>query len=96
MKDTIFTILTIGGLLIGLPLLIVCAKDQGGFVGHITKRIVGGISLLFGLVIIGWVIYNIFQPTEAFKASLSSISQFVVPLAMVGMGWRWLTSKSDE
>ena len=96
MKDTIISILLIGVLLIGFPLLIVYVKDRGGLAGVITKRIIGGISLLFGLVIIVWVIYNIFQPTEEFKTSYKTVFQFSVPIALVYVGWHWLISKADK
>ena len=109
MKDTILTILVIGGIFIGLPLLIVCAKDRGGVMGLIVNRVIGGIGLVIGLSIIGWVVYNILNPTAEFKASVFMSSQLntvtavclmiprlAVPLIMIGLGWRWLTGKRDE
>lgn len=96
MKDTIITILLLGILLIGIPLLIVYLKDRGGILGLFIKRTIGGISLLFGLLIIVWVVYYIFRPTEEFETSFKSIFQFSTPLALVGVGWYWLTSNDDK
>ena len=96
MKDMIITILLILVLLLGFPLLIVYLKDKGGTIGLIVKRAVGGISMLFGLLIIVWVVYNILQPTEEFKTSYKSIVQFSTPFALIGVGWYWLTSKADD
>ena len=96
MKDLIASIVLIVIFLIGLPLLIVYLKDRGGLTGIVIKRVFGGISLFFGIVIIGWVIYNIFRPTEVFKASYITIFQFATPIALVCVGWHWLTGKVDK
>jgi len=96
MKDAIITILMIVGLILGIPLLIVYVKDRGGYFGLITNRVFGGISFLFGLIIIMWVIYNLFWLTEEFKSSFKTVFQLAVPIALVSVGWNWLTSKEGK
>ncbi len=109
MKDIVLTIVAIGTIFVGIPLLIVWMMDRGGAVGLIVKRIIGAICLLFGVIIIGWVAYNLVWPTDEFKASvfmshgLGKVTtillmpvRLVLPLMMVGLGWHWMTSKRDE
>jgi len=94
---------------IGIPLLIVWVKDRGGLIGLVVKRIFGAISLSFGVIIIGWVVYNMFRPTEEFEASFFTsfrldkvtasffmILRLALPITMIGLGWHWLTSTREE
>ena len=84
------------GIFLGLPLLIVWIKDRGGVAGLVVRKIFGVISLLFGLTIIAWVIYNLFCPTEEFERSYYPILGLAVPIGMVGLGWHWLSGKAAE
>ena len=56
----------------------------------ITKRILGGVVFLVGLIISGWFVYNQFWPTPEFKSGFRSIFQLVFPIACLVIGWRWL------
>lgn len=90
MKDTIYTVLAIAGIFIGLPVLILWLRDRGGLLGAIIKKTLGCIALAFGLIIIGWVVFNLFHPTKEFRASRKTPVQLLVPVAMIWIGWRWL------
>jgi hypothetical protein len=91
MNDTIIAIVFLVLLFLGLPLLILWLKDRGGFAGTAIKRLIGLVALAIGLAIIGWVIYNLFAPTDAFRANYKTIFQLALPLLMVWFGWKWLT-----
>ena len=91
MSETILTVASILVIFLGIPLLVVRLKDSAGITGVIIKRVVGAISLLFGVTIIGWVLYNIFFPTKVFRANYWTVFQIAPPIAMTWMGWKWLT-----
>jgi uncharacterized protein YegJ (DUF2314 family) len=55
-----------------------------------AKRMLGGVALLMGVAILGSVAYNLVWPTESFRSSYRTVFQFILPLAMVWYGWRWL------
>ena len=88
---TILTIVSILVIFLGIPLLIVWLKDRAGITGVIVKRVIGAISFLFGVIIVGWVAYNIFFPTKEFQASYKSFFQIGAPVVMIWIGWKWLT-----
>lgn len=90
MKDIIYTVLAIAAIFIGLPVLLLWVRDRGGVVGTLIMRILGGISLAFGLIIIGWVVFNLVHPTKEYVASRRTPFQLLIPAGMVWMGWRWL------
>jgi uncharacterized protein YegJ (DUF2314 family) len=90
MKDIIYTVLAIAAIFIGLPVLILWLRDRGGLPGAIIKKALGGVALAFGLIIIGWVVFNGFHPTKAFRSSLKTPFQLLLPVAMIWIGWRWL------
>ena len=94
---------------IGIPLFILWLKDRRNLLGLIIKRIFGAISLLFGLTLLGWILYNLVSPTPEFRASIHVIHGFgfigailtgfsfigrgVVVFGMIVVGWRWLTER---
>ncbi|GEM_PF-2984678 len=83
-------------LFIGIPFLILYLKDHGGLTGIIVKKIFGGISLLFGVAILAWVLYNkFFGKTAEFKSNTTLLPVFAVPLALIWFGWYWLTDKGQ-
>lgn len=90
MKDTILTILFIGAIFIGLPLLIVWIMDRRGFAAIIVKRTLGIVSLTFGVILCGWFVYNQFAPTDAFKSNFHSGFQLIFPIICLVLGWRWV------
>lgn len=90
MTDTIFVVLAIAAILIGLPALILWLCDRAGILGTILRKTLGCIALLCGLIIIGWVVSNFFHPTKEFRGSFKTPFQLIVPIALVWMGWRWL------
>ena len=90
------TVLFNAAIFLGLPLLIVWIKDRGGIAGLLVRKVLGVISLLFGLTIMAWVVYNLFCPTEEFNAGFHTSFQLAVPLALIGVGWLWLTKGPDE
>ena len=94
MLGVILTVLLIAIFVIGLPLLVVVLKDRPGGVGLVIRKALGAVSLVLGVFIIGWVLYNLFWPTEEFDGDFTAIFQLGFPLAMVGFGWYWLTSKA--
>jgi hypothetical protein len=53
----------------------------------------GALTLLIGISILVWFVYNLFSPTREFKGSYKSIFQLCAPLAMIFYGWVWLTRK---
>ncbi|OQY10276.1 MAG: hypothetical protein B6I28_01350 [Fusobacteriia bacterium 4572_132] len=62
----------------------------------ILKKIFGVLSMLIGILIIAWFIYNQFLPTEAFKASYKSPRQLIFPVLMVSFGWKWLKNSDTK
>ncbi len=54
------------------------------------KRSLGIISLLFGVLLTAWFMYNQFVPTEEFKTGFRSIFQLIVPILFLYQGWKWL------
>ncbi len=58
----------------------------------ILKKIFGALSILIGISIIAWFIYNQFFPTELFTNSYKSPRQLIYPILMVIFGWKWLKS----
>src|SRR5260221_2144305 len=59
-----------------------------------VRKTFGMLSLLMGMSILGWAIYNLFYPTKEFKSNFRTVGQFGVPIAMITVGWFWLTSKA--
>lgn len=55
----------------------------------LIKRIFGIITLLIGISIIGWFIYNQFAPTEMFVKTYQGIVQLILPILMIVYGWKW-------
>lgn len=60
------------------------------------KKLLGIFTLLMGASIVVWFIYNQFAPTPDFERSYTSFIQLAVPLAMIWVGWRWLTARPAE
>jgi uncharacterized protein YegJ (DUF2314 family) len=56
----------------------------------IVRRILGSISLTFGLGLMGWFGYNLVHPTPEFQNHFRSIFQLLVPIAFITFGWRWI------
>jgi hypothetical protein len=56
----------------------------------VTIKILGIISLKFGICIILWFIYNQITPTPEFQSNYRSIFQLLIPLAFITAGWRWI------
>lgn len=52
----------------------------------------GLLTVLIGISIIGWYVFNLAFPTRDFQRSPLGIVQLVVPLLMVRLGWRWFTA----
>jgi uncharacterized protein YjeT (DUF2065 family) len=78
----------------GIPHL---AKKCGTAVNMMAggvRKIFGMLSLLMGVIILGWAIYNLFYPTKEFESNFRTIGQLGVPIAMITVGWFWLTSKA--
>ncbi len=91
MVDIVGTIFVILVIFFGVPLVIVRLRDRVGVTGTIVKRVMGTISLLFGVIISGWIVYNVFSPTQEFQASYKTFFQLSVPIALTCAGWKWLT-----
>ena len=90
---TIVAVLAIATVFIGLPVLILWLMDKGGFLGTVFRKIFGLLTLIIGLTLIGWIIYNMFAPTEEFRAAYKTSLQLVLPGLLVLFGWRWLTGQ---
>ena len=56
----------------------------------IAKNVFGAITLLIGLALTGWFIYNQFWPTPEFKSGFRSVFQLIFPILCIVFGWRWL------
>jgi len=54
------------------------------------KRLVGLLSLIVGLALLGWYVFNQIWPTDEFKTHFHSVIQLVIPIAFVVFGWKWL------
>ena len=55
------------------------------------KRLFGALALFIGLAIVVWVLYNLVAPTPEFRRAARSPLQLIVPVAMIWLGWRWLS-----
>lgn len=96
MTDTIIAIIVIVAVVIGLPVLILWLRDRTGRrpLSRIAlNRMLGSLALFMGITIIGWVVYNQFHPTEEFRRNNRSIVQLLGPIAMIYVGWKWLTDQ---
>lgn len=90
MKDTVISIVLIVAVLVGLPVLILWMRDRGGVMGTTIKRTLGALSLLFGIAMVGWFIFNLFHPTEAFRWHFYRVFQLAIPAVMIWFGAAWL------
>jgi uncharacterized protein YegJ (DUF2314 family) len=90
MKDTLLSIVVILATFIGLPLLIVLLKDRFAAFGSVIKVLFGFLALAFGLVILGWIVYNLFHPTPYFFGNTHSPFAYLVPIVLIWFGWKWL------
>ena len=70
--------------MVGLAALILWIKDRATWTGAIVKRILGAISLFIGLSVAGWIVYNLFYPTEHFRWGP------MVFLSLIWVGAKWL------
>jgi len=52
------------------------------------KRLFGLITLLMGISLSGWFIYNQFSPTESFKSGFRSVFQLIFPILFLITGWK--------
>ena len=71
--------------MVGLAALILWIKDRATWTGTIVKRFLGAISLSIGLIIAGWIIYNLFHPTEHFRKGSP-----IAVILMIWLGVKWL------
>ena len=53
------------------------------------KRTFGFVTFVIGVALIGWFVYNQFWPTDGFKRGFLSVILLIVPIAFVGVGWKW-------
>jgi len=90
MRDTILAVVGIVAIFIGLPLLILWFRDRSRAFGGVVQRILGALSLMMGLVILGWFVYNQFVLTEEFKLNYRRLFQLAGPIVMLSVGWKWL------
>ena len=88
---SIVTVVAIAAVFIGLPLLILWFMDKRGILGAVIRKIFGAAALLMGLILIGWIIYNLFAPTKEFREAYKTSFQLALPGLLVWYGWRWLT-----
>jgi hypothetical protein len=92
--DIVGLLVVIAVLYIALPLLIVWLMDRRGIIGVTVSMAVGFVGLLFGVIIILWVAYNLIWPTEEFERSVGSYFaipfRLLLPIAFIFFGWRWL------
>lgn len=93
MASIVLSVVFILVLMIGVPVLVLWIRDRGGIVGAGVNKLLGATALLIGLVILGWVVYNFFSPTEEYRRNYHTILQIAVPLWMVWLGWKWLTDQ---
>ena len=70
--------------MVGLAALILRIKDRATWTGAIVKRILGAISLFIGLIVAGWIVYNLLYPTEHFRWGP------MVFLSLIWVGAKWL------
>jgi hypothetical protein len=88
--DQALVALVILAILVGVPLLIVSLKDRDGPLGRTIKNLLGLASLLFGVTLLGWIVYNLFSPIPEFRSSYKTAFQLALPIVMFWYGWRWL------
>ena len=56
----------------------------------VARRLLGAVALLAGIAIGAWFIYNLFSPAPEFKGGFRSVFQFIIPIACIVVGWKWL------
>jgi uncharacterized protein YegJ (DUF2314 family) len=61
--------------------------------GIIVKKLFGALALLIGLGVGGWIIYNLFVPTEEFRRHSNNVGGYFIIVACVVVGWNWLTDQ---
>ena len=52
------------------------------------KKIFGFITFSIGVMIIGWVIFNLFSPQKEFQ--IRSFLQFIFPILFIVYGYKWM------
>lgn len=88
--DDFIIILLVVITFIGIPLLVLYLRDKSSF-GCILMRIVGAVSILIGLSLIGAGIYmTIDEKTPFLKIPIVTILGFILPITLILFGWRWL------
>lgn len=97
MKDAVLFVLAIVAFL-GFSVLIVWVRDRGGMLGMVITRTFGALSLLFGLIIAGFVIYDFFSSTKSFWTLPLNVLLVCVsiPTAMISVGAKWLFGAVPE
>lgn len=97
MSICLFASITVAGLIVSWMTRRLEAKNRrmldliwSGF-----RKTFGAIALLIGVSILGWVGYNLFSPTPEFRSNYKGVFQLGVPLAMIWVGWIWLTRKRE-
>jgi hypothetical protein len=58
-----------------------------------VRKIFGALTMLIGLSILAWCIYNLFSPTPEFKTATKTFFSFGAPLTMIYVGWAWFMGR---
>ena len=58
------------------------------------KRVGGGIMLFLGVVLLGWIGYNLFIEMQPQAQGRSPIGPSLFALTLTGVGFQWVRGKS--
>ena len=76
--------------------LTVRPKNEEIMLPIILKRILGIVSLLIGVALCVWFIYNQFAPTDAYKTNFHSVFKLILPIACLIVGWKLARNKDKS
>lgn len=103
-NDTVAAIAAIVAIFLGLPLSLLLYRDavrtrveqnparspRSLVVLALPIRLLGLVSLTIGVAIVAWVVYNLLVARQSEFTGVLSPLQLVVPILLIGFGWRCL------
>ena len=104
-NDAIDFVAWLTAIFLGLPVSILTYRDavrSAAPTGRLVPatltfplRLFGALSLLIGVGILGWLAYNLFVRRLPEFTGLKSIAQALLPIALIGFGYRLLRRPLD-
>jgi uncharacterized membrane protein YqjE len=62
----------------------------------IIKRMLGIASLLIGVALCTWFVYNQLAPTDAYKTKIHSVFKLILPIACLLVVWKLVRNKGKS